>query len=212
MTETGDRAAFLARARAAGPWSSPIRPLPPLPDPIPPVAYATGAGDLVARFTAALTAVAGRVVRGDPDAVVAELLDRHPVERAGVSIEPEVAPIADALSRGGVEVVRAPDRSVLPGLDVGVTSAVAGVALTGSVVLDASRTGGRALAVLPPVHLVVLPSDRLVATPGDVLRSWSGREMPSNLAFVTGPSRSADIELQITLGVHGPKEVWVLLS
>jgi L-lactate utilization protein LutC len=80
------------------------------------------------------------------------------------------------------------------------------------VVLDARRAGSRTASLLPRVHLAIVSEATIVESTGDVLRDlgrWCPDGLPSNLVFVTGPSRSADIELQITLGVHGPRALWV---
>ena len=72
--------------------------------------------------------------------------------------------------------------------------------------------GGRTASLLPPVHLCILPASRIVASTTDVLRGLGdGRVLPSNLAIITGPSRSGDIEQIIALGVHGPLEVRVVV-
>ena len=86
---------------------------------------------------------------------------------------------------------------------------VARVALTGSIVVDAGRAGGRTVSLLPPLHVAFVRADAIVATPGDLWRALEDGPMPSNLVQITGPSRSADIELVITLGVHGPQALWV---
>jgi L-lactate utilization protein LutC len=64
------------------------------------------------------------------------------------------------------------------------------------------------------VHLALLPQRRIVPTPGDLLRGWSEERLEvlgSNVVLITGPSRSADIELQLTVGVHGPERVLIAL-
>lgn len=95
--------------------------------------------------------------------------------------------------------------------DLGVTGAVCGIALTGTIVVDSSRAGGRLASLLPPLHLALLPIDAMVADAGEVLRALPARRLPSNLVFVTGPSKSADTELVLTVGVHGPRKVVVAL-
>jgi L-lactate utilization protein LutC len=92
----------------------------------------------------------------------------------------------------------------------GVSTALYGLAETGSVVLGASVEEPRARSLLPAVHVTLLAEDRIL--PGlDELFAAVGRSLPSALAIVTGPSRSADIEQRLTVGVHGPGEVHVVL-
>jgi L-lactate dehydrogenase complex protein LldG len=92
----------------------------------------------------------------------------------------------------------------------GVSRALYGLADTGSVVLAASPEEPRARSLLPDVHVTLLDEDRIL--PGlDELFSALGDDLPSALAIVTGPSRSADIEQKLAVGVHGPGEVHVVL-
>jgi L-lactate dehydrogenase complex protein LldG len=92
----------------------------------------------------------------------------------------------------------------------GVSTALYGLADTGSVVLAASADEPRARSLLPAVHVTVLREDRIL--PGlDELFAALGKDLPSALAIVTGPSRSADIEQKLVVGVHGPGEVHVVL-
>jgi L-lactate dehydrogenase complex protein LldG len=92
-----------------------------------------------------------------------------------------------------------------------VSRALYGLADTGSVVLAASPDEPRARSLLPAVHVTLLAEDRLL--PGlPELFEVLGDELPSALAIVTGPSRSADIEQELVVGVHGPGEVHVVLT
>ncbi|MBA2358634.1 MAG: LUD domain-containing protein [Actinobacteria bacterium] len=94
--------------------------------------------------------------------------------------------------------------------DAGVSQALYGLADTGSVVLAASPAEPRSRSLLPFVHISILREDRIL--PGlDQLFAAIGAELPSALAIVTGPSRSADIEQRLAVGVHGPGEVHVVL-
>ena len=94
--------------------------------------------------------------------------------------------------------------------DAGVSTALYGLADTGSVVLAASPEEPRARSLLPDVHVTLLDEARIL--PGlDELFAALGGELPSALAIVTGPSRSADIEQKLAVGVHGPREVHVVL-
>jgi L-lactate dehydrogenase complex protein LldG len=91
----------------------------------------------------------------------------------------------------------------------GVSTAMYGLADTGSVVLSSSEES-RAQSLLPDVHVTLLREDLIL--PGLVeLFAALGDDLPSALAIVTGPSRSADIEQKLAVGVHGPREVHVVL-
>ena len=68
--------------------------------------------------------------------------------------------------------------------------------------------------MLPPVHVVVAAPEQIVATLADAfdaLRERHGEAFPSMLSFITGPSRTGDIERILVLGAHGPKELFVIL-
>jgi L-lactate dehydrogenase complex protein LldG len=93
----------------------------------------------------------------------------------------------------------------------GVSRALYGLADTGSVVLAASGEEPRANSLLPDVHVTILDEGRIL--PGlEELFEAVGGDLPSALAIVTGPSRSADIEQMLAVGVHGPGEVHVVLT
>ena len=92
----------------------------------------------------------------------------------------------------------------------GVSEASFGLADTGSVVLAASPEEPRSRHLLPSVHVSLLREDRIL--PGlDELFAAVGDDLPSALAIITGPSRTADIEQILVIGVHGPGEVHVVL-
>lgn len=92
----------------------------------------------------------------------------------------------------------------------GVSTALYGLADTGSVVLAASPDEPRARSLLPMVHISLLREDRILPDLSSLFVAL-GADLPSALAIVTGPSRSADIEQRLTVGVHGPGEVHVVL-
>ena len=102
-------------------------------------------------------------------------------------------------------------RGEAPAIDgAGISTAIHGLADTGSVVLAASPEEPRARSLLPDVHITLLTEDRIL--PGlEELFEAVGHDLPSALAIVTGPSRSADIEQRLAVGVHGPGEVHVVL-
>lgn len=103
-------------------------------------------------------------------------------------------------------------RAELAGALVGVTGAAAGLAETGSVVLASGPGRGRLASLLPPIHVALLER-RLIVESLPELISQRPEVMTSgaNVVCITGPSRTADIEHTLTRGVHGPREVHVVL-
>ncbi len=86
------------------------------------------------------------------------------------------------------------------------------VARTGSVLLSAAQESGRALPVYAPVHITVAFANQLVWDISDAfsaLKEKYNQQLPSLINLTTGPSRTADIEKTLVVGVHGPKEVYV---
>jgi L-lactate dehydrogenase complex protein LldG len=91
-----------------------------------------------------------------------------------------------------------------------ISEASYGLADTGSVVLLSSPSEPRARSLLPPVHVSLLRETRILRGLEELFAAVGG-DLPSALAIVTGPSRSADIEQRLVVGVHGPGEVHVVL-
>ena len=96
------------------------------------------------------------------------------------------------------------------GEDVGVSTALFGLADNGSVVLAAAPDEPRAASLLPWTHVTRLREDQILPGLAELFEAVRA-ELPSALAIVTGPSRSADIEQKLAVGVHGPGEVHVVL-
>ena len=119
--------------------------------------------------------------------------------------------ISDAPELADFGVV--PCASDLFNFEVGITNAQAGIAETGTLVLDSSCERNRLVSVVPPVHIAILRASRIYATLADVLAMLqSGKELSPAITFITGPSRTADIELTLTIGVHGPQELYVIID
>jgi L-lactate dehydrogenase complex protein LldG len=99
-------------------------------------------------------------------------------------------------------------------VSVGVTGCDALIAQTGGVLLSARSGGGRALSVLPPHHVVVATNSQLVPdlpAAFELLESKYTPDFPSFITFITGPSRTGDIERILVLGAHGPRKLTVML-
>jgi len=97
--------------------------------------------------------------------------------------------------------------------EVGITGGQLGIAETGTLVLDSSVERNRLVSLVPPVHIAVLDASRIYPTLGDALSFLqSGNEVSPAITFITGPSRTADIELTLAIGVHGPQELYVIIN
>ena len=106
------------------------------------------------------------------------------------------------------------DKDAVESCDAGITACESLVAQTGSILVSSRTCGGRAVSILPHVHVVVATVQQVVATLGDALQGIRDRHagrLPSMLSFITGPSRTGDIERILVLGAHGPKELIVIL-
>ncbi|WP_226000574.1 LutC/YkgG family protein [Paenibacillus sp. BJ-4] len=98
--------------------------------------------------------------------------------------------------------------------DIGIVMADEAAAYTGSVAVLSSPAKGRSVSLLPTVLIILLPVERLRTRLGEILVRFdeAGREqLPAGIHFITGPSRSSDIENDLTIGVHGPGIVYTLL-
>ena len=66
---------------------------------------------------------------------------------------------------------------------------------------------------MPPVHIAIVDASKIYATLGETLSLLqNGKELSPAVTFITGPSRTADIELTLTIGVHGPQELYVIIN
>jgi L-lactate utilization protein LutC len=198
-----ERQVFLGRLQerlsAAAPPATAHPPGPP-PAVVPRVTFPSDERSLEERFGAALAAIRGRLVTLEELPGVLEELE---VRTAVVTDE--------RLPLDGIE--RLPLERAEKA-DAGVTGAVAACAATGTVVVAPSATETRMASLLPRVHVVAVPREVLVETPGDVLRElprWFPGGLPSAFALASGPSKSADIDAQVTYGVHGPLAVVAVL-
>ena len=98
--------------------------------------------------------------------------------------------------------------------DASITSCECLVARTGTIVLSAGQESGRTVSVYAPIHICIAYSEQLVFDVKDglqLLKEKYQESLPSLISFATGPSRTADIEKTLVVGVHGPKEVYVFL-
>ncbi|MEI8387422.1 MAG: LUD domain-containing protein [Verrucomicrobiota bacterium] len=122
----------------------------------------------------------------------------------------------DAVSALGLPVVftDAPyETASLERCDAGISGCECLVAQTGGILVTSASAGGRVLSVLPPHHVVIASASQMVGDLADafaLLRKTEG-SVPAFASFITGPSRTGDIERILVLGAHGPKRLTVLL-
>lgn len=97
-------------------------------------------------------------------------------------------------------------------VEAAVTSTIGGIAQTGSLMLWPTPDEPRLMSLVPPVHIAVLDADKLYGTFHQAMTEGHWRDnMPTNALLISGPSKTADIEQTLAYGVHGPKELIVLL-
>jgi len=184
--------------------------------------------DLVGLLTRELEALAVTVHHEADDraatARVLALLDERGASRV-LAWDPEwlnCPGLSDALDALGIvrepcwlPAVAAERRTRLAAIDdvrVGLTGALAGLADTGSLALVSGPGRGRIASLLPPMHVAVLRADQIVPSFGAFLAAHPHiADEGSNLVLITGPSRTADIEMTLTRGVHGPGHVHVVI-
>ena len=122
----------------------------------------------------------------------------------------QLVPLA---KKQGISVIKEGMRQHLGGIDIGLTMCNFGIAETGSLVLDSSSEELRLATMLSEVHVAIIPASKIVPTANaisDDLKIMMSKN-PNYLAFVTGASRTADIERVLALGVHGPLELHILI-
>ena len=111
------------------------------------------------------------------------------------------------------EVAVAPNAHEIFSFDAGISSAQAAIAETGTLVLDSAFERHRLLSLVPPVHIAIVSASRIRETLAEVLTLLeSAGEISPAVTFITGPSRTADIELTLAIGVHGPQELYVIVD
>jgi L-lactate dehydrogenase complex protein LldG len=105
-------------------------------------------------------------------------------------------------------------REDLPEADSSITNCEALIARTGSILMSSAQDSGRTVSVYAPVHICIAYTSQLVYDIRDALEMLSSKykdQLPSFITLATGPSRTADIEKTLVVGVHGPKDVYVFL-
>ena len=107
----------------------------------------------------------------------------------------------------------APDAHEIFAFDVGISTAQAAIADTGTLILDSARERHRLVSLVPPVHIAIIDAASIFQTLGEALAFvQQNNNISPAVTFITGPSRTADIELTLAIGVHGPQELYVIVN
>jgi len=176
-------------------------------------------GDVVRSFTDRLAAVGAEctVVRDEAEAAaaLARILTGAGARRVVGSDAPLVQRLLRTLGAGfSLERLEHLSRDQLFACDAGVTTAQWGIAETGTLVLESARELSRLVSLVPPIHVALLSARCICDSLGEALarvRQPGGGVASHVITFITGPSRTSDIELTLVMGVHGPQTVHVLL-
>lgn len=122
--------------------------------------------------------------------------------------------VVSALREHGVELLTPDDahwNARLPDATVGITGSCAAVTHPAAFALASAPGSPRGTSLLPPAHICVVRAADVMATFEEAVALLATRELPSALTWISGPSRTGDLEMVTTLGVHGPRAVEVVL-
>jgi L-lactate dehydrogenase complex protein LldG len=142
------------------------------------------------------------------------LSDREGWESIAFPADSGIRALLANVSIGKLEVSRSTSKTDLEKVSAGITGCDALIAQTGSVLLTARSGGGRALSVLPGHHVVIAAASQLVPdlpAAFELLERKYAPNFPSFMTFITGPSRTGDIERVLVLGAHGPRKLTVIM-
>ena len=202
------------------------------PSPVVPVAHNARRTELLAQFARELEVVGGAFlgtfapdeIRTRAVALAREIGARTAAIGAGVTLDAD--PIARTLEQAGVAVIRPPRarraggpddaaraayREHLANCDLGIVEADAGIAATGTFAVVGAPARPNSLTLLPPSNLIIIHADRVRPDLAAAIADLGAETFTAKrVALITGPSRTADIEKMIVLGVHGPKKLYAI--
>jgi len=174
----------------------------------PPAAAPQPAEPLITRFVEEASAVGGRLSIIAPDQVAAQVsafLRERSIDRVQMWDNVPGLKTAD-LTAAGIRV----EQPFSPEILVGITGALAGIAETGSLVIPGGAGQPLTASLVPEIHLAILRASDILPSLEAAIRLPEVAATPSTV-LVTGPSRTADIEMTLTVGVHGPKELHIFV-
>lgn len=169
--------------------------------------------NLLETFVSELTQISGRVTLVESEADFRIKLQHEFVERGWKSIYCLDRELSNLLASSGVILENGADKFLE--MEVGLTQCEALVARCGTVVISSQGDSGRRMNVYPPIHIIYATASQLVPFLKDAIDRLElkyGVDYPSLISFVTGASRTADIEKTLVMGAHGPKELHVFVN
>lgn len=169
--------------------------------------------NLLETFVSELTQISGRVTLVENEADFSKKLYQEFVDRGWNSIYCLDQQLRTLLASSGLIIENGADKFLE--MEVGLTQCEALVARSGTVVISSQGDSGRRMNVYPPIHIIYATASQLVPFLKDAiarLESKYGADYPSLISFVTGASRTADIEKTLVMGAHGPKELHVFVN
>jgi len=171
---------------------------------------------LIGLFCEALEAVNGKctIVADEAEATLSlkQVIDLNKLNRIAVSESPVVDRLMRQIDAANAEVLSNVEPAVLFECDAGITSAQWAIAETGTLVLESKSERHRLVSLVPPVHIAILEAGRIRRTMAEVLEAVNqSGELSRTVTFITGPSRTSDIELTLAIGVHGPAKLHVIV-
>ncbi|HKP70136.1 MAG TPA: lactate utilization protein [Pyrinomonadaceae bacterium] len=169
------------------------------------------AASVLETFALSLEAVGASCAIVDSESAAADRLREIVTALAAKEIVISDAPLVHRLiDAAGLDAVAEPSRKELFASDLGVTTAQWAIAETGTLVLEAGAERHRLVSLVPPVHVCVLNASAIRQSMGEILEKLDVDANPA-ITFITGASRTSDIELTLAIGVHGPGELYVIV-
>ncbi len=180
------------------------------------------ATERVTRLKALMTAVQGEVhltLSNEWPALLCQLLAERQVNKLLIAPETEHGKVLNNYSKTQPQAlqllaydrpIEAWKRELFDDVPASFTGTLAGIAATGTLVVQPSVDEPRLMSLVPPLHIALLKASQIYDNLYQAQQAWP-RPMPSNLLLISGPSKTADIEQVLAYGAHGPKDLIVLI-
>lgn len=193
--------------------------------PLPEVPPSLNQEEKVTGFTALMEAVRTEVYRVSRDSWLSKLTDIIRAKKIGTLLygpgtwlAVDLEAFVDQKDSSGVVRLRSYDEEVeafkkeLFDIDAGITTSLGGIADRGALILWPTPQEPRLISLAPSIHIAVVEAEKIYGSLTEAMQDqgWS-KGMPTNALLVSGPSKTADIEFTLVFGVHGPKELIVIV-